>query len=197
MCLVLYDGVRPSDLSDLIEQSARPEKTNDGLHIEWQNTDTNRLERRLLSPISELNWKRSDPVLHGPLVHYFSALGPNCIEDLTQFLASSQAYRNLKKPLLELELDLLSCLYFILPAQLFAHCSGLFPMAVLPLSALARRDLRLPAKRIQSVDIEECDQGATAELIDASLTSQGEDKHSGSSTLPSTFFQNGHLKLME
>lgn len=170
--LVTLDAVPVQALTLIEQQASVPYQANEDVALQWSPKDSARVERRLLSPLSLQAWPSA------PL----SASAPTAVpaddlkQDLDVFLKDSAAYRAEKEPCAQLERDCLCWWHEILPPSLFAHVSGLTVLSTLPRSAWARLESGQVPTAPGQVQEADTDVGATGELLDAALQSNGEDK---------------------
>ncbi len=170
--LVTLDAVPVQALALIEEQTSVPYQIDEHLGLQWSPKDSARVERRFLSPLSLQAWPSGPPGTSTPTA--VSAHGLK--QDLDVFLKESAAYRAENEPYAQLEIDCLSWWHEILPPSLFAHASGLTVLSALPRSAWARLESgQVPTTPGQAQEAD-TDVGATGELIDAALQSNGEDK---------------------
>lgn len=170
--LVALDAVPVQSLALIEEQASVPCLINENLGLQWSPNKSARIERRLLSPLSLQAWPSA------PL----SASAPTAVpahglkQDLDVFLQESTVYQCVKDRCEQLELDCLCWWHEILPPSLFSHTSGLTVLSALPRSAWARLENGLVPAPPGQAEEADTDVGATGELLDAALQSNGEDK---------------------
>lgn len=170
--LVALDAVPIQALTLVEQQASVPYQVNEDVALHWSPTNSARIERRLLSPLSLRAWPSA------PL----SASAPTAVpahglkQDLDVFLQESTVYQCVKDRCEQLELDCLCWWHEILPPSLFSHTSGLTLLSALPRSAWARLENGLVPAPPGQAEEADTDVGATGELLDAALQSNGEDK---------------------
>lgn len=172
--LVTLDAVPVQALEQIEEQASVPYQVNEHVALQWSPKTSARIERRWLSPLSLQAWPAA------PL----SASAPTAVpahvlrQDLDAFLRESAVYRSVENRCEQLELDCLCWWHEILPPSLFAHVSGLTVLSALPRSTWARLENGLVPTTPGQEQQADTDVGATGELLDAALQSNGEDKGS-------------------
>ena len=167
--MVALDGV-PIEALDSISKT-RPYSLPSGAAVEWETLNPLRTERRLLSPMTLQCYPLS--ATGTDVNHPEGTANPSCSSQLETYLRQSETYKELRRPLDELELDALCGWHEMVPASLFAHLVGLQPLSALPKSVLARNETRLAlVENNATIELEE---SSFAELVDTTLDSKGED----------------------
>lgn len=170
--LVALDAVPIQALTLVEQQASVPYQVNEDVALHWSPTNSARIERRLLSPLSLRAWPSAQ----------LSAWAPTAVpahglkQDLDVFLQESTVYQCVKDRCEQLELDCLCWWHEILQPSLFSHTSGLTVLSALPRSAWARLENGLVPAPPGQAEEADTDVGATGELLDAALQSHGEDK---------------------
>ncbi|MBV8046800.1 MAG: site-specific integrase, partial [Paludibacterium sp.] len=166
--LVALDAIRPSSLGGIQADWAHLYCWRGFTHLEWQEEDPPRLERRALSRSTLL------------ALHHRSG-SEDLAPDLKKYLAESPSYAGVKPKdrLAECERDALCWWYQCLPMPLFFHVSGLQPLSAVSRLCLAREQTQtIPvlSKDVLSVTPlavhETC-----AEMLDFAALSEGSDQN--------------------
>ena len=136
-CLLalIFDGVLESESLERA-WAAIPDRyrTRDGVSIEWVASD-DRLERRILGPITCIRWRSTPHVDYGQARKDLARL----LVDAGWLPASVSAEVTVEIVLSVVTARVLTAL----PGDLFAHVVGDAPLTAVPRSCLARRDSRL------------------------------------------------------
>lgn len=157
--LVCLDGIRPEQFSCLAASASQPYRCGENIAIEWKEGPQNRIERRLIHPLTLSVWPQAPvlkPVPHGtgvgseapavaldearpahkdPIVH--SKVG-DLSAPLHHWLRARGLYVSERHPSLALASDQLAWWSEHLPGPLFAHCSGGFVLTAIDRVAWAR-----------------------------------------------------------
>ncbi|MDE2078610.1 MAG: hypothetical protein KGI91_16310, partial [Burkholderiales bacterium] len=170
-CLVVCDGILPSELGQIDSALANIYKWRDQLCLEWRGDGPPRLERRAISDrtVSVLTSLDCTPC--------------GLLEGLEASLSESPQYKPFKpkERLIELERDALCWWYQNLPLPLFFHVSGVQPMTALSRACLASEATNL----VPSLPVKESNESnpwttedSCSELIDAMAIATGSDSSS-------------------
>jgi len=170
--LVALDAVRPTSLGGIQADWAHLYCWRGFTHLEWQEEDPPRLERRGLSRSTLL-------ALHHRSESDHASKG--LLSELTQYLAGSLAYADAKPKdrLVECERDALCWWYQCLPMPLFFHVSGLQPLSAVSRMCLAREQTEtIPVLLSEALAEPPADVRETcAEMLDLAALSEGPDQN--------------------
>ena len=169
--LVAFDGVRPTYLENIQADWTRLYCWRDFAHLEWQEEEPPRLERRALSRSTLLALQQRGQ----------SDLATASLTiELKQFLAASPAYAGVKSKdrMAECERDALCWWYQCLPMALFFHVSGLQPLSAVSRLCLAREQTQaIPILSGEAlVDAAMTSHETCAEMLDVAALSEGLDQ---------------------
>lgn len=177
--LVALDAVPVSALQRIESQQGIPHVLpyGIGIGIEWSAEGSSRLDRRLLSAATLQAW----PTIKPMVVQIQSEVLPGLPKDLEAglgaFLACSETYGQVKNARAELERDSLAWWHETLPPSLFMHAADLMVLTALPRSTWARlQTLKVAISAEEIAPVIDVDVGATGEMLDAALESEGEDR---------------------
>lgn len=142
-CLIAFDLVPPQHIP--IALLSDPYCYLGSIHLDWEQSADERLDRRRLSAMTLLNWNHSV----ADKEQEWSAF--------SDWLCTLDGYKTMtiKVALDELELDLYSWTVRKMPMSMFAHVIGLRPMTALPRDTLARASSGMvPALLLDETSIE-------------------------------------------
>lgn len=169
--LVTLDAIPVHALELIGEQSSVPYRVGEHVALQWSPKGSSRIERRFLSPLSLEMWPSGPHSAQNPRAIQVDGL----LQGLEAFLEDSSTYQGVKSRSAQLVLDCLCWWHEVLPPSLFAHTSGLTVLSALPRMAWGRLDSGLVSTAPEQEKEVDTDVGATGELLDAALQSNGED----------------------
>lgn len=175
--LVVLDAVPVSALPRIERQQGIPHVLPCGIGIEWSAEDSCRLDRRLLSAATLKAWPASPPTAVQLRDEVVPGLPKDLEAGLDAFLARSKTYNGVKNARMELERDSLAWWHEALPPSLFMHAADMVVLTALPRGTWARlQTLKVAVAAEETAAGMDTDVGATGEMLDAALDSEGEDR---------------------
>lgn len=175
--LVALDAVPVSALPRIEQQQGIPHVLPCGIGIKWSAEGSSRPERRLLSAATLQAW----PAIKPMVVKVHNEVLPDLPKDLEAsldaFLSCSETYGQVKDARAELERDCLCWWHDSLPPTLFMHAADMTVLTALPNETWARlQTLKVAVSAEDGAAVVDADVGATGEMLDAALESDGEDR---------------------
>lgn len=175
--LVALDAVPVSALPRIEQQQGIPHVLPFGIGVEWSAEGSSRLERRLLSAATLQAW----PAIKPMVVQVHNEVLPDLPKDLEpsldSFLSCSETYGQVKNARAELERDCLCWWHDALPPTLFMHAADMTVLTALRNETWARlQTLKVAVAAEETAAGLSTDVGATGEMLDAALESEGEDR---------------------
>ncbi|MBA4212620.1 MAG: hypothetical protein C0449_05990 [Polaromonas sp.] len=157
--LVCLDGIRPEQFSSLAASASQPYRCGENIAIEWTEGPHNRIERRVIHPLTLSVWPQA-PALQ-PVPHetgdgseatavaldeakpahktpVFHCKVGDLSAPLRHWLRAQEFYVGERDPILALASEQLAWWSEHLPGPLFAHCSGIFVLTAVDRAAWAR-----------------------------------------------------------
>lgn len=179
LALVLLDGIRPSNLEDIVDQQSQPYILDNVCYLEWHCSRSGVRQRRIISSTTTRLWYETSTEIHGPCASPFRPLVNDYQQKLVHVLRQSALYSKLELPVEALELDMLAWIQTKVPPSLFAHLSDIQTMNAVPKTVLIRRATRLPLAIESDADEHLSDLSVTSEYVDAAMASDATDAHLG------------------
>lgn len=179
LILILLDGVRPSSLNDIAAESSAIYQLSEVHYLQWTCSKTGVLQRREVSSMTVKHWPRLQADTPGPCMSPFIPLADGHKERLESFLRACPPYAGLMNAVFKLEEDVIGWWSINLHPVMFAHLADLQTLNPVERTTLARRAFQRPPKESSVATDHAEDLGASGDFIDAAMSSESLDVHSG------------------